>query len=122
MNIDCKPFSIQRYFSFRERYGMTEISGKSNSKRKIGHYSMIQDTRISKASRGQDGGPYTMEKCNDNGSVLIITIDDEAIPMLVNGQRLKFYKKPLSKREFIEDLNKIVMVVEHVLASTSFTH
>ena len=67
-------------------------------------------------------GPYTVEKCNDNGSVLMRTIDDEAIPMLVNGHRLKFYKKPLSKREFIEDLNKTVMVVEHVLASTSPTH
>ena len=67
-------------------------------------------------------GQYTVEKCNENGPVLIRTIDDEAIPMLVNGHRLKFYKKPLSKRKFIEDLNKIVMVVEHVLASTSPTH
>ena len=67
-------------------------------------------------------GPYTVEKCNNNGSVMIKTIDDETIPMLVNGHRLKVYKKPLSKREFIEDLNKTVMVVEHVLASTSPTH
>ena len=59
-------------------------------------------------------GPYTMEKCR--------TIDDEAIPLLVNGHRLKVYKKPLSKQEFIEYLNKTVMVVEHVLASTSPTH
>jgi len=42
-------------------------------------------------------GPYTMEKCNDNGSVLIRTIDEEAIPIFVNGHRLKIYKKPLSK-------------------------
>eukprot|EP00253_Pinus_taeda_P012737 PITA_12737 len=42
-------------------------------------------------------GPYTVEKCNDNVSVLIRTINDEAIPMLVNGHRLKLYKKPLSK-------------------------
>ena len=63
-----------------------------------------------------------MDKCNDNGLVLIITIDDEAVPMLFNGHQLKVYKKPLSKREFIEDLNKKVMVVEHVLASTSRTH
>ena len=44
--------------------------------------------------------PYTVEKCNDNGLVLIRTIDDEAIPMLVNGHGLKFYKKPLSKRVY----------------------
>ena len=67
-------------------------------------------------------GPYTVEKCNDNCSVLIRTIDDEAIHMLLNGHQLKVYKKPLSKREFIEYLNKIVMVVEHVLASISPTH
>eukprot|EP00253_Pinus_taeda_P033122 PITA_33122 len=30
-------------------------------------------------------GPYTVEKYNDNGSVLIRTIDEEAIPILVNG-------------------------------------
>ena len=42
-------------------------------------------------------GLYTIEKCNENDSVLIRTIDEEAIPMLVNGHRLKIYKKPLSK-------------------------
>ena len=42
-------------------------------------------------------GPYTVEKCNENGSVLIKTIDEEAIPMLVNGNRLKIYKEPLSR-------------------------
>ncbi len=67
-------------------------------------------------------GPYTVEKCNDNGSVMIKTIHDEAIPMLVNVHQLKVYKKPLSKQDFIEGLNKTVLVVEHVLASTSPTH
>eukprot|EP00253_Pinus_taeda_P029345 PITA_29345 len=42
-------------------------------------------------------GPYIVEKCNDNGSVLIKTIDEEAIPTLVNEYRLKIYRKPLSK-------------------------
>lgn len=57
-------------------------------------------------------GLYTVEKCNGNGSVLIRTIDEEAIPMLINGHRLKIYRKPLSKQEFIENLGKIVLVVE----------
>ena len=57
-------------------------------------------------------GPYTMEKCNDNGSVLIRTIDEEAIPMLVKGHRLKIYRKPLSRQEFVETLDKLVLVVE----------
>ena len=57
-------------------------------------------------------GPYTVEKCNDNGSILIRTIDEEDIPMLVNGHRLKIYRKPLSKKEYIENLSKTLLVVE----------
>ena len=56
-------------------------------------------------------GPYVLERCHDNGSVQIITIDEEAIPLLVNGHRLKMYKRPLSKQEFIESINKTVMMV-----------
>ncbi len=63
-------------------------------------------------------GPYTVEKFNDNGSVLIWTIDEKAIPMLVNWHRLKIYRKPLSKKEFIETLGKSVLVIEQVPVST----
>lgn len=42
-------------------------------------------------------GPYIIEKCHDNGSVQVRTIDAEAIPLLVNGHRLEVYKRPLSK-------------------------
>ena len=66
-------------------------------------------------------GPYTVEKCNDNGSILIWTIDEEAIPMLVNGHRLKIYMKPLSKQEFIDNLSKTLLVVEQVSTSTPRT-
>ena len=41
--------------------------------------------------------PYIIEKCHDNGSVQIRTIDAEAIPLLFNGHKLKVYKNPLSK-------------------------
>eukprot|EP00253_Pinus_taeda_P007233 PITA_07233 len=54
-------------------------------------------------------GPYTVEKCNHNGSALIRTIDEEAIPMLVNGHQLKIYKKPLSRQELIETVEKSVL-------------
>jgi len=50
MNEDCRAFSTKRYFSFRGRYGMTKISGRSNSKKKIGHCSMIQGIKTSKES------------------------------------------------------------------------
>ena len=63
-------------------------------------------------------GPYVIEKCQDNGSVQIRTIDAEVIHLLVNGYGLKVYKKPLSKQEFINGIGKIVMVVEQISAST----
>eukprot|EP00253_Pinus_taeda_P003563 PITA_03563 len=62
-------------------------------------------------------GPYAVEKCNDNGSVLIRTIDEEAIPMLVNGHRLKIYSKPLSRQEFVKIVGKSVLVIEKGPAS-----
>ena len=62
-------------------------------------------------------GPYAVETCHDNGSVLIRTIDEEAIPMLVNGHRLKIYRKPLSRQEFIKTVEKSVLVIEKVSAS-----
>ena len=67
-------------------------------------------------------GPYVIEKIHDNGSVQIRTIDEEAIPLLVNGYKLKFYKKPLSDQEFINGINKTVMVVDQVSTSTSSSH
>ena len=67
-------------------------------------------------------GPYIIKKCHDNHSMQIRTIDAEVIPLLVNGNRLKVYKKPLSKQEFINGISNIVMVVAKILASTPSSH
>ena len=66
--------------------------------------------------------PYVVERCHENGSVQIRIIDEEAIPFLVNGNRLKMYKRPLSKQEFINSINKTVMMVEEVPAPPSSGH
>lgn len=66
--------------------------------------------------------PYVVERCHDNGLVQIRTIDEEAIPLLVNGHQLKMYKKPLSKQDFIDNINKTVMMVEQVPAPPSSGH
>ena len=47
-------------------------------------------------------GPYDIEKFFNNGAVRIRTIDEEKVPLLVNGYRLKFYHKPITKEEFIK--------------------
>ena len=75
----------------------------------LGDWALLYDSRYKDFKgklRKRWLGPYTVEKCNDNGSVLIRTIDEEAIPMLFNGHRLKIYRKPLSRQEFIETLEK----------------
>lgn len=64
-------------------------------------------------------GPYLIEKFHDNGVVQIKTIDEEWIPLLVNGYRLKVYIKPLSKEEFISTINKEVNVIGSVLTYKS---
>jgi hypothetical protein len=46
-------------------------------------------------------GPYIIETFHDNGSFQIKTIDEEGIPLLVNGSRLKVYNNPLTREEFI---------------------
>ena len=66
--------------------------------------------------------PYVVEGCHDNGLVQIRTIDEESIPLLVNGHRLKMYKRPLSKQEFIDNINKTVMMVEQVLIPPLLSH
>jgi len=66
--------------------------------------------------------PYVVEICHDNGSVQIRTIDEEAIPLLVNGHRFTMYKRPLSKQEFIDNINKTVMMVEQVPTPPSSCH
>eukprot|EP00253_Pinus_taeda_P007957 PITA_07957 len=65
-----------------------------------GDWALLYDSRY-KDFKGKLGtrwlGLYTVERCNENGSMLIRTIDEESIPMLVNGHRLKIYRKPLSR-------------------------
>ena len=40
----------------------------------------------------------------DNGTVRLVTIDDNRIPLLANGHRLRLYHKPISKDAFISQI------------------
>jgi hypothetical protein len=51
-------------------------------------------------------GPYEVETVFDNSSVRIKTIDDSQNSFVVNGHRLKVYKKPLSKDDFLQEVAK----------------
>ena len=62
-------------------------------------------------------GPYIVKKCFDNGAVQIRTIDEEGIPFLVNVHRLKMYKKPFSREEFINSISRDVYVMGNSIVS-----
>ena len=64
-------------------------------------------------------GPYLIEKCHESGFSQIRTIDEEGIPLLANGYRLKVYRKPMSKEEFISTINRGVNVIGRVIAPSS---
>ena len=68
-------------------------------------------------------GPYEVEQVFNNGLVRIRTIDDEKVSFLVNGHRLRLYQKPMSKGQFISDLQTHgeleIMGVEELSSTTA---
>ena len=48
--------------------------------------------------------PYEIITIFYNGSIKIRTIDDEQVTFVVNGHRLKVYRKPVTKHEIIHGL------------------
>ena len=51
-------------------------------------------------------GPYQVDTYYDNGEIKIRTIDEDNIPFLVNGHRLRVYRKPLIKEDFIQQFQR----------------
>jgi hypothetical protein len=75
-----------------------------NIKFKEGGWALLYDLRFKEFNGKMMTrwlGPYTIENCYDNGSVQIRTIDEEIIPLLVDGFRMKFYNNPMTREEFI---------------------
>lgn len=60
-------------------------------------------------------GTYLVDKCHENGSIQIRKIDEEGIPLLVNGHRLKLYKKPFSKEEFFISVSRELNVIRRLI-------
>ena len=47
-------------------------------------------------------GPYEIIHVFDNGTVQLTTIDQVPFKFLLNGHRLKLYKQPQTKAEFLQ--------------------
>lgn len=63
-------------------------------------------------------GPYIVEKCHGNGFICIKTIDEEGLPLLVNGYSLKSYRRTFSKEEFTSSTRKELNVIWSFIASS----
>ena len=46
-------------------------------------------------------GPYQVDRVFDNGTVRLVTIDEDRMPLFSNGHRLRLYPKPISRDAFI---------------------
>lgn len=63
-------------------------------------------------------GLYLAEMCHENGYVQIRNINEECIPLLANDYRLKLYRIPLSKEEFINLGRKYLNVIGSFITSS----
>ena len=46
-------------------------------------------------------GPYQIDRVFDNGTVRLVTIDENDTPLFTNGHSLRLYHKEISKDVFI---------------------
>ena len=49
-------------------------------------------------------GPYLVDRVFNNGTVHLVTIDENHVPLFANGHRLWLYRKPFSKDAFISQI------------------
>ena len=49
-------------------------------------------------------GPYRIDRVFDNGTVRLITIDENHTPLFANGHRMRLYPKPISRDAFISEV------------------
>jgi hypothetical protein len=60
-------------------------------------------------------GSYQIDTCYENVSVKIETIDNDKVPLLVNGYTLKIYKKSLTRENYTTILqSQQLNVVERI--------
>ena len=70
-----------------------------------GDWALLYDSRLKCDFKGKLRtrwlGPYLVDRVFDNGTVRLVTIDENHTPLFVNGHRLRLYRKPISKDAFI---------------------
>ena len=73
-----------------------------------GYWALLYDSRFKRDFKGKLRtrwlGPYLVDRVFDNGTVRLVTIDGNRIPLFANGHRLRLYHKPISKDAFISQI------------------
>ena len=70
-----------------------------------GDWELLYDSRVKRYFKGKLHtrwlGPYLVDKVFDNGTVRLVTLDENHVPLFSNGHRMRLYRKPISKDAFI---------------------
>ena len=73
-----------------------------------GDQELLYDSRFKRdfksKMRTRWSGPYQIDRVFDNGTVHLITIDEDRTPLFINGHMLQLYHKPISRDAFISQV------------------
>ena len=74
-----------------------------------GYWALLYDSIFKRDFKGKLHtiwlGPYLVDRVFDNGTVHLVTIDENRAPLFANGHRLRLYRKPISKDAFISQIS-----------------
>jgi hypothetical protein len=84
---------------------MISLSRKRSSKLETGHYYLIPGSRTSEENFTPDGSVHMrLIQYMTSGAIKLCTIDEDKIPLMANGHRLRLYHRPLSKESFLRKI------------------
>ena len=70
-----------------------------------GDWALLYDSRFKRDFKGKLRtrwlGSYQIDRVFDNGTIHLVTIDEDCTPLFANGHRLRLYHKPISRDAFI---------------------
>jgi hypothetical protein len=78
------------------------------NKFKDGDWALLFDSRFKdfrEKFRSRWLGPYDIDIVYDNGAIKICIMDEDKIPLMANGHRLRLYHQPLSKESFLTKIS-----------------
>ena len=70
-----------------------------------GGWALLYNSKFKKDFKGKLRtrwlGPYLVDRVFDNGTIYLVTIDENRAPLFANGHRMRLYHKPISRDVFI---------------------